>query len=226
MTVTRLSPPRSAPKACDHVWNLWLALGADRRRLQFHCVGFGNSPGDFDVLRRLASRIPDGAGHFNNTRLDLCPLRSSAATLPSAAPEPARGRLLSRYQLQSSIVSFSTSLTSTRTATASTKRRRELRTVHMKQFESRFTKYYKAKIYESPEPGLFGARATQIGEVDVEIADGAFESGGERNVFMMRFLRRTELFQTVPDAQGRQQQFKTFEAEARRRSGSRYPRNG
>uniref|UniRef100_A0A7S3WUB9 Alpha-type protein kinase domain-containing protein n=2 Tax=Emiliania huxleyi TaxID=2903 RepID=A0A7S3WUB9_EMIHU len=84
----------------------------------------------------------------------------------------------------------------------------------MKQFESRFTKYYKAKIYESPEPGLFGARATQIGEVDVEIADGAFESGGERNVFMMRFLRRTELFQTVPDAQGRQQQFKTFEAEA------------
>ena len=76
------------PKACDHVWNLWLALGADRRRLQFHCVGFGNSPGDFDVLRRLASRIPDGAGHFNNTRLDLCPLRSSAASLPSAASEP------------------------------------------------------------------------------------------------------------------------------------------
>jgi len=93
----------------------------------------------------------------------------------------------------------------------------------MKQFESRFTKYYKAKIYESPEPGLFGARATQIGEVDVEIADGAFESGGERNVFMMRFLRRTELFQTVPDAQGRQQQFKTFEAEARRRGDLEVP---
>ena len=34
------------------------------------------------------SRIPDGAGHFNNTRLDLCPLRSSAASLPSAASEP------------------------------------------------------------------------------------------------------------------------------------------
>ena len=33
--------------------------GADRRRLQFHCVGFGNSPGDFDVLRRLASRISE-----------------------------------------------------------------------------------------------------------------------------------------------------------------------
>ena len=79
-----------------------LSLGGDRRRFQLHCLGFGNCAEEFEVLRAMARSLPDGAGRFVSSELRVQDLHSSMTT-------------------------FSSSLTATRVATASTRRRRERR---------------------------------------------------------------------------------------------------
>ena len=66
---------------------------------------------------------------------------------------------------------------------------------------TRFTRYEKASFYASPPAGEFGSPNNLLGTCDIEVADGAFESGGERNVFRMRFVRHTCFSSCVLDAQ-------------------------
>ena len=177
---------RLLPHLAAQLEELCALLDYDKRRLQWHSIGLGKEE-EFVVLRSMTEALPRDIGHFNCCTLDARSL--------------ARG-----------VSSVSSSLTQSRLASSTTKYRRPLRAVFLNQFEGRFTRYPRAKIYKAPPPGEFGAPNELLGEADIEIADGAFGHGGERNVFAMRFVTRTTFTKVTADSRGRQQRKVEFEA--------------
>ena len=65
-------------------------------------------------------------------------------------------------------------------------------------------------------PGEFGAPNEELGTCDIQVADGNFESGGERNVFVMRFVKPTRFYSEFVDARQRRVRVLRFSAKKAR----------
>ena len=150
------------PSAAASMRCVWKLLGSDHRRLKWWCLGFGDDEREFDILKQMGTVLPSQAASF---------LRSTLQT----------------SSLEQSLTRVSSTLTHTRLATSSTKHRRGLRSVLHKQFETRFTRY-QGKIFASPPAGQFNQPNELLGEIEIEVADGSFECGGERNVTQLEGL--------------------------------------
>jgi hypothetical protein len=130
-----------------------------RANLKLHTVGFGTD--DFSMLKAMSAALPAGVGTFHNSGLSLHALTRTLST-------------------------FSSSVTESR-LTASAGPARELRPVLKLAGASKWETHVDACAWLAPD-GL-DARWEAAGTYDVCICEAAFDAGGERNVFRLKFER-------------------------------------
>jgi hypothetical protein len=156
-----------------------LLAEASRCPLSVCCVGMGSE--DFAILRVMASAVPDGRGAFH-------PLAQ-----------------MSEAAITTTVTTFSSSITTSRLASIKIsdgfkRQRRQVNIrVGMSAESATYDIIHGANVFFPPEHGDFISQMEKVGTHAIEISRDPFATGGERDVYHMRFKLPTPDWTTHTD---------------------------
>jgi hypothetical protein len=131
----------------------------------FHAVGFGAAPGEFARLHEMVEALPQGVGHFHLSGLRIDALRST-------------------------LTAFSASVTQTRlTSTTLQGGKGAERLLRPVQWDARASEWltYRGVTRLHAPPSFDAEWETEAETLTLLVSRGAFDGGGERNVFHAQF---------------------------------------